>query len=377
MKIGILTQPLHNNYGGLLQAFALQVVMKRLGHEVWTVDFWKVDRKKDLRFYPRIIKSILIRAVQRYLLGRSVSVWVWPTNSNNRKFTRHMRRFVEENIKTTSKINNSPQLSLLKEYHFDAYVVGSDQVWRPEYSPNLLHFFLDFLSDDTMVKRISYAASFGVEDWEFTPEETVVCAGLAQKFDAISVREDSAIELCRKYLEVPAVHVLDPTMLLDKDDYTALVNEDGIPEFNAEIISYVLDATPEKKNIINAISEVIGVNACFVNNAMSGYHDNVFPPVTQWIRGYMDTDFVITDSFHGTVFSIIFNRPFIAIGNEERGLTRFVSLLKMFDLENRVLHSADQITTELINEKIDWDRVNSILSQKRQEALVFLTASLS
>ncbi|MEW8065373.1 MAG: polysaccharide pyruvyl transferase family protein [Candidatus Thiodiazotropha endolucinida] len=377
MKIGILTQPLHNNYGGLLQAFALQVVMKRLGHEVWTVDFWKVDRKKDLRFYPRIIKSILIRAVQRYLLGRSVSVWVWPTNSNNRKFTRHMRRFVEENIKTTSKINNSPQLSLLKEYHFDAYVVGSDQVWRPEYSPNLLHFFLDFLSDDTMVKRISYAASFGVEDWEFTPEETVVCAGLAQKFDAISVREDSAIELCRKYLEVPAVHVLDPTMLLDKDDYTALVNKDGIPEFNAEIISYVLDATPEKKNIINAISEVIGVNACFVNNAMSGYHDNVFPPVTQWIRGYMDTDFVITDSFHGTVFSIIFNRPFIAIGNEERGLTRFVSLLKMFDLENRVLHSADQITTELINEKIDWDRVNSILSQKRQEALVFLTASLS
>ncbi|MEW7973481.1 MAG: polysaccharide pyruvyl transferase family protein [Candidatus Thiodiazotropha endolucinida] len=377
MKIGILTQPLHNNYGGLLQAFALQVVMKRLGHEVWTVDFWKVDRKKDLRFYPRIIKSILIRAVQRYLLGRSVSVWVWPTNSNNRKFTRHMRRFVEENIKTTSKINNSPQLSLLKEYHFDAYVVGSDQVWRPEYSPNLLHYFLDFLSDDTMVKRISYAASFGVEDWEFTPEETVVCAGLAQKFDAISVREDSAIELCRKYLEVPAVHVLDPTMLLDKDDYTALVNEDGIPEFNAEIISYVLDATPEKKNIINAISEVIGVNACFVNNAMSGYHDNVFPPVTQWIRGYMDTDFVITDSFHGTVFSIIFNRPFIAIGNEERGLTRFVSLLKMFDLENRVLHSADQITTELINEKIDWDRVNSILSQKRQEALVFLTASLS
>ena len=377
MKIGILTQPLHNNYGGLLQAFALQVVMKRLGHEVWTVDFWKVDRKKGLRFYPRIIKSILIRAVQRYLLGRSVSVWVWPTNSNNRKFTRHMRRFVEENIKTTSKINNSPQLSLLKEYHFDAYVVGSDQVWRPEYSPNLLHFFLDFLSDDTMVKRISYAASFGVEDWEFTPEETVVCAGLAQKFDAISVREDSAIELCRKYLEVPAVHVLDPTMLLDKDDYTALVNEDGIPEFNAEIISYVLDATPEKKNIINAISEVIGVNACFVNNAMSGYHDNVFPPVTQWIRGYMDTDFVITDSFHGTVFSIIFNRPFIAIGNEERGLTRFVSLLKMFDLENRVLHSADQITTELINEKIDWDRVNSILSQKRQEALVFLTASLS
>ncbi|MBT3042066.1 MAG: polysaccharide pyruvyl transferase family protein [Candidatus Thiodiazotropha sp. (ex Codakia orbicularis)] len=377
MKIGILTQPLHNNYGGLLQAFALQVVLKRLGHEVWTVDFWKVDRKKDLRFYPRIIKSIFIRAVQRYLLGRSVSVWVWPTNSNNRKVTRHLRRFVEENIKTTSKINNSPQLSLLKEYHFDAYVVGSDQVWRPEYSPNLLHYFLDFLSDDTMVKRISYAASFGVEDWEFTPEETVVCAGLAQKFDAISVREDSAIELCRKYLELPAVHVLDPTMLLDKDDYIALVNEDDIPEFNAEIISYVLDATPEKKHIINAISEVIGVNACFVNNAISRYHDNVFPPVTQWIRGYMDTDFVITDSFHGTVFSIIFNRPFIAIGNEERGLTRFVSLLKMFDLENRLLHSADQITAELINEKIDWDRVNSILSQKRQEALVFLTGSLS
>ncbi|MEW8459533.1 MAG: polysaccharide pyruvyl transferase family protein, partial [Candidatus Thiodiazotropha endolucinida] len=107
------------------------------------------------------------------------------------------------------------------------------------------------------------------------------------------------------------------------------------------------------------------------------YHDNVFPPVTQWIRGYMDTDFVITDSFHGTVFSIIFNRPFIAIGNEERGLTRFVSLLKMFDLENRLLHSTDQITAELINENIDWDRVNSILSQKRQEALVFLTVSLS
>ena len=207
---------------------------------------------------------------------------------------------------------------ILRKYHFDAYLVGSDQVWRPIYSYCLSNYFLDFTIGQH-VKRIAYAASFGTSKWEFTEGQTTRCAALAKQFDAISVREDSGVVLCKKYLGVDAVHLLDPTMLLNKEDYIRLVEQEQIPSSEKKLMTYILDQSEEKQAIVRKISQTLSLSPNVVmpekNFAQVGKKDIdqcVFPPVTDWLRGFMDAEYVVTDSFHGTVFSIIFNKPFVA-----------------------------------------------------------------
>ena len=107
----------------------------------------------------------------------------------------------------------------INDYNFDGYIVGSDQVWRPRYcKKTLMNNFLDF-TNGINVKRLSYAASFGVDSWEFTKDETTKCAELIKTFNAISVREASAVDLCKQYLGVESKQVLDPTLLLSSEDY--------------------------------------------------------------------------------------------------------------------------------------------------------------
>jgi len=362
MKIAILTQPLHNNYGGLLQAYALQKVLKGVGHDVWTVD---IQFKRSL---PGRLKGLIGRVIRRFILQQQIPVQ--PNENEKKIIAQHTSRFVKENIKTTERISSVRQIHQLNKYEFDAYIVGSDQVWRPCYSP-VSTFFLDFLNGNEKVKRIAYAASFGVDTWEFSPKLTERCKKLAPQFDAISVREDSGVTLCKEYLGVDATHVLDPTLLLEKEDYIALIEKDQTPAKPNSLMVYVLDQTPEKTRIIEKVRNQLGLE---INSVMpkKSYNkesretiaDCIYPSVTQWLRGFMDAEFVVTDSFHGTVFSIIFNKPFIVIGNESRGMSRFISLLKKLKVEDRLIFP-NRLTEELITNPIDWDEVNSILDKKR------------
>ena len=105
----------------------------------------------------------------------------------------------------------------MTEGEYDAFIVGSDQVWRPSYNQHLEQAFLNFTENWKNVKRIAYAASFGVDNWEFTKKQTKECKRLVQKFDFVSVREDTAVNLCKEHLGIEATHVLDPTLLLSAD----------------------------------------------------------------------------------------------------------------------------------------------------------------
>ncbi|MCD2448855.1 polysaccharide pyruvyl transferase family protein [Methylicorpusculum oleiharenae] len=376
MRIAILTQPLHNNYGGLLQAYALQTVVKRMGHEVLTVDIWTVESKRDFKFYFRLFRSIGKRLILRYILGKLIVVNIWPTAKFKNIISQHTQRFINENIQTTSKIESGSNLSTISSYDFEAYIVGSDQVWRPKYSPCLTHYFLDFINENDPAKRIAYAASFGVDNWEYTQEQTIICANLAKRFNAISVREDSAIELCKKHFDVNATHVLDPTLLLNKEDYITLVEKDNVLPVKESLVIYIFDLSPSNKSIITKVSEIYGLNPFFINKntntSQLPYNDRIYPPVTQWLRGFMDAEFIITDSFHGTAFSILFNKPFLALGNESRGSARFNSLLKIFGLENRLINSLQELTDEQIKESINWVHVNKVLNERKAEAVRFL-----
>jgi hypothetical protein len=378
MKICVVTLPFNSNYGGILQAYALQSALKKMGHEVATVRRYSTSMPLKLKVFSFARRSIL-----RTLFRKDVVVRTWPTKKENRIISEHTNRFIEANISTTDWIRFECNFGKLRKNGFDAYVVGSDQVWRPKYAPKLSNHFLGFVDKNSNARKIAYAASFGVDKWEFAPNQTKKCSKLLQRFDAVSVREDSGISLCRDYLGVSAVQTLDPTLLLSKEEYTELAGQVKLPGFANKLVIYVLDMSEEKKKIIQKVTGILNLesasimpDAVFRDAGPKKVKDCIFPPVENWIRGFMDASFVVTDSFHGTVFSILFNKPFLALGNANRGMTRFVSLLKIFGLEERlVLKDSDQLA-EIIRTPVDFNRVNNILSAKRNESLQFLKQNL-
>ena len=375
MKIAILTQPLKTNYGGLLQAYALQKVLKDLGHEVFTVDIgikhtfykdfgstiWRIVRKYI--FHQKNIKNILPNR---------------PSKSEYKIISQHTQKFIKNNIQTTEKLESIKKISILKKYNFEAFIVGSDQVWRPCYSSRITAFYLDFLGNDKTIKRIAYAASFGVDNWEYDEDLSKKCKGLAKKFNTISVRENSGVKLCKKYLDVNATHVLDPTMLLNQEDYISLINKDNTNKSNTLMV-YVLDKSEEKEYMVQKISKLLNLSINTImpikkysKKSRKNINDCIFPPVSNWLKGFIDAKYVITDSFHGTVFSIIFNKPFIAIANKDRGIARFSSLLKLFGLESRLIFSINELTDSLITNHINYDVVNKSKEKIQKTSMAFL-----
>lgn len=381
MKIGIITLPFNSNYGGILQAFALQKILRELGHDVKNVN--RYSKGIGIPFSRKIL-SFGNRFLKKYLLGKKAPLRIWPNEKEIKYMAQHTDQFIQDNISLTHFLKNESEFSSLKEYNFDAYIVGSDQVWRPRYSPKIENHFLSFLKNDNSAKRIAFAASFGVDKWEYTPGQTSHCSELVQKFNAVSVREQAAKKLCKNYLNVDAKQVVDPTMLLEKKTYEELVYKDKLPESYQNLLTYILDITPEIDEVIRKIEKDLGLKR------FSTMPENLFrfvgkkqidscisPPVTNWIKGFMDAEFVVTDSFHGTVFSIIFNKPFFALGNTKRGMSRFTSLLKTFELEDRLLTEDDYTIEEKLKSKIDYKKVNKILEDKKEEAILFLKEALN
>lgn len=382
MKIGILTQPLHANYGGLLQNYALQQVLLRAGHEVETID-WTPSNKSLRNRLSRIKWTIL-----SFLFPNKFhKLRYQPTEEERKVIQQHTNHFISTYIHHTKTIMFKDGFSQqAKVGNYDAYVVGSDQCWRPRYNDFLTSMFLDFVKEKN-VKRIAYAASFGTDQWEFSQEMTAICASLAKKFDFVSVREDSGVRLCKEHLGVDAVHVLDPTMLLTKEDYISLIKAEKEPQSSGTLFNYILDPDADKTTFINKVAKEKGLTAFQVlpkcqaetrtkDDIKNRIEDCVFPGVTSWLRAFMDAEMTIVDSFHGMVFSIIFNKPFWVIGNANRGMSRFTSLLKVFHLEERLL-DANQLHKVDINRPIDWPSVNAILQQKRNECINLLLSQLS
>lgn len=384
MKIGILTQPLHNNYGGLLQNYALQQVLIRADHEVETID-WNSPKAGWLRTCLSRVKWTLLPVILPHKYKRPKSNYA-PTAKEMATIRRNTSYFVNKYIQHTPAVHSldgfAGQAGIGK---YDGYVVGSDQCWRPRYNSFMPAMFLGFARDKD-VRRIAYAASFGTDSWEFTPEMTSMCAPLARKFDLVTVREDSGVKLCKDHLGVEATHVLDPTMLLTKEDYIRLIEGEKEPQSAGTLFNYILDPDETKTAFINQVAKDMNLKPFQVlpkypenmqkkKNVRNHIKDCVYPPVTAWLRAFMDAEMIIVDSFHGTVFSILFNKTFWVIGNADRGMSRFASLLNIFGLEDRLLDVSDLEEVDYLR-PIDWERVNSLLKKKRAESKKVLLDSL-
>lgn len=341
MRIGIYTQPLWYNYGGLLQAWALQTVLKRMGHYVVTFNpnlYMHLSWKKKCFVY--------LKRLYRIITGKpGITSLRWEEKYNHEHDLKmqNLKPFIDNNI-NVKEYNDVKELSPLD---YDVLIAGSDQVWRPKYNHTfgrtIENAFFEF-AKDWNVKRIAYAASFGADEWEFTKEQTIRCAQLAKKFQAISVREMSGISLCNKHLGVDATLVLDPTLLLTRDDYELLLSKGkSTTKPIGDMLCYILDESDDKSKLIKQIAEERKMTPfraqSKIYNQMAKIEEKIQPSVEQWIRNFIDSKFVITDSFHACVFSILFNKPFLVIGNNERGMARYKSLFSLLYLDNHLLIS--------------------------------------
>lgn len=333
MRIGILTQPLRYNYGGILQNYALQTVLKRMGHSVVTLDGEVKCNTSFKKKFFRILKLIFNFFVDK----NGKFLYVWKHQSTIDILSKNTRIFIDRYISVQ-------KLKHLSEKDFDVLVVGSDQVWRPSYS-NLDEAYLHFARKWKHVKRIAYAASFGSDEWEYTNEETQFCKQLIKLFDAVSVREKSGIGLCKNHFEKEVSHVLDPTMLLTKEDYINNLCIKNVEISEGNLFYYFLDGTSCKKKLVNNIARHTGLKSFTVNSLVENISaplvQRIQPPIEKWLRAFYDARFIVTDSFHGCVFSIIFNKPFVVVGNGKRGMARFESLLGEFNQQFRMLQDGD------------------------------------
>ena len=361
----ILTHPLTGNYGGLLQAYALYSAINALGYQAYIYRYQPADMPLGIKDYWRHFKRHI-----KYCLGKcNEAHTVWRRLMIARKFLKGIRFFDERRI---DKLESDA-----------AFVVGSDQVWRAIFCRMMKHpayYFLDFASEEQRRRSFAYAASFGIDEWEGTPEETAECARLLQDFKAVSVREQSGIAICRDHMQTEAVAMPDPTMLLRREDYEALIRKENTWELKENALAaYVIDENGNRPQLLHNAAAALGVSLQHLlpHADAARRRDRFAPTVGQWLRLIRDCDYFITDSFHGTVFAIIFNKPFVCLGNKGRGSARFETLLGTYGLQGRLLTSATpEKIAELMHSPIDWESVNNIRNKEMQRGIQFLKTNL-
>lgn len=358
MKVGIVTQPLYANYGGILQNYALQQVLKKMGHDPVTLDYMP-----SLSF-------------GRYLLyaGKTLVCAFSPSKRHPLKPYNHFLKrpesidsFVSNNIETTQTVPDYTK-RLLKKNRIEAVVVGSDQVWRYGYnSEHLDDMYLAFAKDYDCVK-LAYAASFGVEKWTYSEKIANAARESIKQFKTVSVREDSAVDICREVLDVEAKTVLDPTLLLAAEDYLKLC-EEPLPDEKPYLAAYVLDIKDEKNKYIEAVAAARGLAVKRMTVTDSGCS------IEEWLSTIKNASFVITDSYHGSLFSIIFEKQFLTFVNRKRGADRFSTLFRRLNIMDRLIESPS--ASPVIDALIDYPSLRPVLDSLRDNSLLFLKENLS
>ena len=361
-RVGILTLHLHVNYGGILQAAALYRLLEDEGFE-------PVLLRKEPENRGWVGRSI--RNLLRAIPGQNVG-GVRARAKAREVHQPFIRRFLPN---TSPPCHNGEELrAAVDQRQLDAVVVGSDQVWRPEYHQDSNHsvYFLDFVPAG--VRKLSYAASFGHSDWRY-PEMREEASGLLAEFDAVSVREASGVDICRHKLGRQQCElVLDPTLVVDP----VLYEEAAAPpaaKTRPSLVSYVLDQSQRSRAVRRGVEAALPDS--FETTSLSVGWERSQVGVGQWLRAFMDADFVITDSYHGTIFSILFGKNFIALGNKDRGLDRFTTLLQSLDLMDRLVLDHDPSTiSSLVSQPIDYGRVSERLMALRKTSRRYLRSAL-
>ena len=365
MNIAILTLPLHQNYGGIMQCLALQTFLTRQGHKVTVLDRHRNHQNENIgsRIYGYVSQNLLHHNVQT---------------------------FINNNIHRTSPITSQSQLEMLA-LDFDAIIVGSDQVWRLSMVKGVeTNYFLDFA--ESAKKKIAYSASFGTDKWEGTNELTAKITDLIHQFDAVSVREVDGVGMADKLFSVSAVQTLDPVLLHDKSFYESVIHavnpvkytvEQGSRDFGSkgEVLGYFLGDRKDEWNTAKELATILdGKLHAFRPHwqfSIGKFSFSNIPSPAEWLEAFQRARFIVTDSFHGVAFSIIFRKPFVVLPHKSGGLSRILSILSSFHLDSRLINEDDvqHLTAEwLMN--VPFDEVEAKLAEARKFSADWLINSL-
>ena len=386
MKIGVVTHwRTTDNYGQILQCYALQKYLKLLGHEAFLIRYSPSSEK---------IKSSLLRSFLRKLLcacsaeRRKAYAKVryysslYELNSELDK-KRAFGEFREANLEVTEEVYSLYEQLRETPPIADAYIVGSDQVWSPSLaSKDVGVWYLDFAPQGT--KRIAYAASVGRQ---FKESEKKILIDYLKKFTAISLREHSVFEYCQKIGFKDSKQVVDPTLLLPVTQFLSLAHTSEHSQ-SPYLFIYYLNVASKEELYWSEVSEYVkseglGIRAV----SSSGYYpamnlipevDNEQLTIPEWISAIRNSNGVLTTSFHGTVFSILFHKPFVVIPLQNEyssGNSRLTSFLGDLGLSDRILTNGNSVES-IFNTAIDWEKVDSLVESKRQESAQFLFDAL-
>lgn len=366
MKIGILTYHRAENYGALLQAYALRTYLQSKGHEVSFVDYWPDYHVNYFKLFAwKRFMAANWKGKIEYLLG--ATVWLCPRMTRSKR----LQRFIHERLGVTGKPRYNEKTKATE--HYDVVVYGSDQIWRKQNMDGVGFDDWYFGAENVVTgKKIVYAGSMGTV--KTTEKDDAYVKKMMQNFERISVRE-ADLDSYLKGLGVASQQVIDPVFLLSKEEWEAVV--DKKQEKRKYILFYNLLNKPESVRFAERLSKETGLPIKELNKKMSFKHLGKRyisgASVEEFLRMIKDAEYVVSNSFHGVAFSIIFQKQFYAVGMGERA-NRAKTLLSSSGIPERYV--AESKVPSLLLKPIDYFSVNEKMKNVIGTSKQFLNSSI-
>lgn len=364
MKIGILTFHCAHNYGAVLQCYATQEFLRSKGYDVEIINY-----RPDylLEPYRLLKKRIRYRGFIRFIKDIIQELIIFPTRYQHWK---GFRRFITQRLLLSQPIDDNSLISA----DYDAYLVGSDQIWNPNITQGFdKAYFCDFSFEKGTKKYIAYAASMEAKSLDL--EKEWFYRRQLKRFDAISVREENLMKMLSPLVDTPIIHVLDPTLMVPRSMWNKLTSKPFADDKYVVVYQVFPNDNTMRiaKHIADQISaKVVNVVANMANISFYTRHSHQNATPEDFITILRNAACVVTTSFHGTAFSLIFNRPFytlkLNIGWDERS----TSLLNQLNLQDRMI----DITSNPKFTEIDYSKVDPLLDKLRKESQDFLLTAI-
>lgn len=363
MKTGIITFHRAFNFGAVLQAYALQRTLERLGFTTEIVDYGSVGEGSRFPNVRLTLKSVI----------SFIKCLLCTAGADDLKRKRYRQFRKQYLVVSKSRYRDS---EALKDADYACYVVGSDQVWNPVFSKAHPGYFLDFTEGRVISKKIAYAPSFGLSE---LPDEWVdYYRSCLFKFDYISCREDEGQRIIKKLLGRSCPVLLDPTLLLTCHDYDKIAKESG--KKTKYICCYTVGASRWTSVIAKKIAKKRGLRIKYLCSGAraSWFGNQKFSSAgpSEFLGIVKNASLVVTNSFHGSVFSVIYQRPFFVCKNGTEGDSRLLTFLTTIGLVDRLIDPQNTCDEDFQERPINYSLCNVLLSIEREKSLSYLQEAL-
>lgn len=348
-KIGIIGYWFATNYGGVASYYSLCHNINNWGYQTFLVEnpYYYTDKEGEDVFSRNFFKESGFEICRPY------------------------------DIANLDKLNTEA----------DVFILGSDQVITSSSIRAFGKLFLMGFSDDEK-KRIAVSASFGGDNLDGKEELIAHAKKQLQRFSDISIREFAGIKIFKEKFRLKADFLIDPIFLSNAEQYISIGKNSGLDTEESYILAYILDPTPDKREAILKLSSMLNLDIKIAldgrkfthekNLKLMDLYDKTLPELDfkQWLFYYSNASYVITDSFHGAAMALILNKPFIIYANYQRGFPRFQTLIDLFDIRRRLVDSSKGITKELVNDQINFIKINNLISKYQAEAKTWIINAL-